>query len=192
MHKGLRIGIAQINSTVGDFPGNVKKILAAYRACLDQGADLVITPEMSLVGYPPRDLVDKSQFVPKCLLALDYLADEIKEVPLIVGYVDHNQNSGPGRPFRNAAAWLDEMMKQGIPTKNIIIHLNDSKTPIGSGIDQHEMLMEGLIWKSYIDSPKASGLYAFLDFSYKYQIHIILERRIRDELIHDYCLLKSI
>ena len=94
--------------------------------------------------------------------------------------------------YKNAAAWLDEMMKQGIPTKNIIIHLNDSKTPIGSGIDQHEMLMEGLIWKSYIDSPKASGLYAFLDFSYKYQIHIILERRIRDELIHDYCLLKSI
>ena len=84
------------------------------------------------------------------------------------------------------------MMKQGIPSKNIIIHLNDSKTPMGSGIDQHEMLMEGLIWKSYIDSPKASGLYAFLDYSYRYQIHIILERRIRDELIHDYCLLKSI
>lgn len=94
--------------------------------------------------------------------------------------------------YEDAADWLDEMMKQGIPSKNIIIHLNDSKTPMGSGIDQHEMLMEGLIWKSYIDSPKASGLYAFLDYSYRYQIHIILERRIRDELIHDYCLLKSI
>jgi hypothetical protein len=94
--------------------------------------------------------------------------------------------------YESAKIWLDEMMKQGIPSKNIIIHLNDSKTPMGSGIDQHEMLMEGMIWKSYIDSPKASGLYAFLDYSYKYQIHIILERRIRDELIHDYCLLKSI
>jgi hypothetical protein len=94
--------------------------------------------------------------------------------------------------YESAEIWLDEMMKQGIPPKNIIIHLNDSKTPMGSGIDQHEMLMEGMIWKSYIDSPKASGLYAFLDYSYKYQIHIILERRIRDELIHDYCLLKSI
>ena len=94
--------------------------------------------------------------------------------------------------YEDAADWLDEMMKQGIPSKNIIIHLNDSKTPMGSGIDQHEMLMEGLIWKSYIDSPKASGLYAFLDYSYRYQIHIILERRIRNELIHDYCLLKSI
>lgn len=94
--------------------------------------------------------------------------------------------------YENAAAWLSEIMKQGIPTKNIIIHLNDSKTPMSSGIDQHAMLMEGLIWKSYIDAPKKSGLYAFLDFSYQYQIHIILERRIRDELIHDYCLLKSI
>lgn len=107
MQQGLRIGIAQINGTVGDFPGNAKKILHAYRACLDQGADLVITPEMSLVGYPPRDLVHKSQFVPKCLQALDYLSEEIKHVPLLVGYVDHNTARSPGRPFRNAAAWLE-------------------------------------------------------------------------------------
>jgi NAD+ synthetase len=104
---GMKIGIAQINAVVGDFPGNVKRILAAYRDCLDQGAELVITPEMSLVGYPPRDLVFKSQFVPKCLQALDYLADEIREVPLLVGYVDHNTKPGAGKPFRNAAAWLE-------------------------------------------------------------------------------------
>ncbi len=108
MQQGLRIGIAQINGTVGDFPGNAKKILAAYRECLDQGADLVITPELSLVGYPPRDLVQKSQFVPKCLQALDYLSEEIKAIPLIVGYVDLNTNTAPGRPFRNAAAWLEK------------------------------------------------------------------------------------
>ena len=102
----MKIGIAQINAVVGDFPGNVKRILAAYRECLEHGADLVITPELSLVGYPPRDLVLKSQFVPKCLQALDYLADEIREVPLLVGYVDHHPGS-PGRPFRNAAAWLE-------------------------------------------------------------------------------------
>ncbi len=70
----MKIGIAQINPVVGDFPGNAKRILAAYRECLDGGADLVLTPELSLVGYPPRDLVFKTQFVPKCLQALDYLA----------------------------------------------------------------------------------------------------------------------
>ncbi len=103
----MKIGIAQINAVVGDFPGNVKRLMAAYRECLDAGAELVLTPEMSLVGYPPRDLVFKSQFVPKCLQALDYLAEEIREVPLVVGYVDHNSDPGPGKPFRNAAAWLE-------------------------------------------------------------------------------------
>lgn len=103
----MNIGIAQINSVIGDFPGNVKRILAAYRDCLEAGADLVVTPELSLVGYPPRDLVFKSQFVPKCLQALDYLAGEIREVPLLVGYVDHHHPSRPGKPFRNAAAWLE-------------------------------------------------------------------------------------
>jgi NAD+ synthetase len=103
----MNIGIAQINSVIGDFPGNVKRILAAYRECLEAGADLVMTPELSLVGYPPRDLVFKSQFVPKCLQALDYLAGEILEVPLLVGYVDHHHPSHPGKPFRNAAAWLE-------------------------------------------------------------------------------------
>ena len=102
----MNIGLAQFNSVIGDFPGNVKRILAAYRTCLDAGADLVLTPELSLVGYPPRDLVFKSQFVPKCLQALDYLAGEIREVPLLVGYVDHHHPTKPGKPFRNAAAWL--------------------------------------------------------------------------------------
>lgn len=102
----MRIGIAQINAVVGDFPGNAKRILAAYRECLEQGAELVVTPEMSLVGYPPRDLIYKSQFVDKCLQALDYLADEVKAVPLLVGYVDFHE-AAVGKPFRNAAAWLE-------------------------------------------------------------------------------------
>ncbi|QTN34061.1 NAD+ synthase [Akkermansiaceae bacterium] len=109
----MKVGIAQINAVVGDFPGNAKRILAAYRECLEKGAELVVTPEMSLVGYPPRDLVFKSQFVPKCLQALDYLADEIKDVPLLVGYVDHHEGK-VGKPYRNAAAWLE---KGGIKAK---------------------------------------------------------------------------
>ncbi len=104
----MKIGLAQTNAVIGDFPGNVKRLLAAYRECLEAGAELVITPELALTGYPPRDLVFKSQFVPKCLQALDHLAGEIREVPLIVGYVDHNDSGKPGKPFRNAAAWLED------------------------------------------------------------------------------------
>ena len=102
----MKIGIAQLNATVGDFPGNAKRLLAAYRACLDGGADLVISPEMSLVGYPPRDLVLKSAFVPKCLQALDYLAGEIGEVPFLVGYIDFNDPDDRGQDLRNSAAFL--------------------------------------------------------------------------------------
>ena len=105
----MKVGVAQINGVVGDFPGNAKRLMAAYRECLEGGADLVVTPEMGLVGYPPRDLVFKSGFVDKCLQALDYLADEVGEVPMVVGYVDRNEDPGSGRPFRNAAAWLEAL-----------------------------------------------------------------------------------
>ena len=102
----MKIGIAQLNAVVGDFPGNAKRIMAAYRECLEKGADLVLVPEMALVGYPPRDLIFKSQFVPKCLQALDYLADEVGDVPMVVGYVDHTEPDTIGKAFRNAAAFL--------------------------------------------------------------------------------------
>ena len=104
----MKLGIAQINGVIGDFPGNAKRLLQAYRACLEPGAELVITPELSLAGYPPRDLIFKSQFVSKCLQALDYLASEVKDVPLLVGHVDHNDSGKPGKPFRNAAAFLHQ------------------------------------------------------------------------------------
>lgn len=103
----MKIALVQINAVVGDFPGNAKRILAGYREALEKGAELVVTPELSLVGYPPRDLVFKSQFVPRCLQALDYLKGEVGEVPLLVGYVDRSAKR-PGRAFRNSVAWLEE------------------------------------------------------------------------------------
>jgi len=103
----MKIGIVQHNPVIGDFPGNAKRLLAAYRECLEQGADLVAAPELALAGYPPRDLVLKSQFVPKCLQALDYLAGEIGEVPLIVGTLEFNDATRAGKPYRNTAAWLE-------------------------------------------------------------------------------------
>lgn len=121
----MRVGLAQVNGTVGDFPANAKRIIGAYREAIDQGAELVLTPEMALVGYPPRDLVFKSEFVPKCLQALDYLASEIRDVPLLVGYVDRNESGEPGKPFRNAAAFLEngeivtKVFKTLLPTYDI-------------------------------------------------------------------------
>ncbi len=101
----MRIGFAQINPTVGDLSGNLTLLLDAYRALVAQGAELVISPELAVTGYPPQDLVFKSRFVPRTLEVLEALQREIGPVPLITGFVD--RNDGPGRPFRNAAAVLE-------------------------------------------------------------------------------------
>ena len=61
----MKIGIAQLNSIVGDVSGNAESIVLAYNELVSKGADIVITSELSLTGYPPRDLVFKSTLVPK-------------------------------------------------------------------------------------------------------------------------------
>ena len=100
----MKIGLAQINTTVGDLGGNHDKILAAYREAVAQGAEIVITPELAITGYPPQDLVFKSRFVPLNLEKLESLHAEVGEAPLITGFIDRNE--GTGAPFRNGAAIL--------------------------------------------------------------------------------------
>ncbi len=119
----MRIGFAQINPTVGDFAGNSEKILAAYHSLVVGGAEVVLAPELALPGYPPQDLLFKTQFVPRNLAALDALHAQVGEVPLVVGYVDINE--GRGRPFRNAAAVLQrgqairKIFKTLLPTYDV-------------------------------------------------------------------------
>jgi NAD+ synthetase len=101
----MRIGVAQINPTVGDLRGNFEKILGAYKRLVASGAELVLAPELATTGYPPQDLVFKSRFVPQNLEVIDRLHACIGGVPLLVGYVDRNE--GRGKPFFNAAALLE-------------------------------------------------------------------------------------
>src|SRR3982751_3366371 len=101
----MRIGFAQINPTVGDLQGNFDKILGAYERLAAKGAELVLTPELALTGYPPQDLVFKSRFVPQTLEMLDALHRRVGSAALLVGYVD--TNPGRGKPFHNAAALLE-------------------------------------------------------------------------------------
>ena len=100
----MRLGLAQLNPTVGDLSGNRRKILDAYAALVAQGAELVVFPELAICGYPPRDLLFKRRFVPDCADSLRELAAAIGEVPAIVGTVELN-TTGTGRPFFNAAAF---------------------------------------------------------------------------------------
>ena len=99
----MKIALAQLNPTIGDIAGNVRRILAAYQRAADQGADLVVTPELSIIGYPPKDLLLKPAFVADNLAALDRIVAEVGKTALLVGFVD--RHSGPrGRPLHNAVA----------------------------------------------------------------------------------------
>ncbi len=100
----MKIGFAQINPTVGDLSGNFDKIADAYEQLAAAGAELVLTPELAITGYPPQDLVFKSQFVPQNLEVLEKLQARLRDAALLVGFVERNQ--GRGKPFHNAAALL--------------------------------------------------------------------------------------
>ena len=101
----MRIGFAQINTTVGDIRANQDRIFSAYEEAVSSGAELVLTPELALTGYPPQDLIFKSGFVPETLESLNELRRLVGAVPLLVGYVDFNP-SKTGKPFVNACAVL--------------------------------------------------------------------------------------
>ena len=100
----MRLGLAQINSTVGDLAGNRRLILDAYRALVDRGAELVIFPELIVCGYPPRDLLLKRRFVEDSEKSLKEIAAAVGDVPALVGAIERNE-SGTGRPLYNAAAF---------------------------------------------------------------------------------------
>jgi predicted amidohydrolase len=101
----MKIGFAQINPTVGDLKGNCELIISAYQRLACAGAELVLTPELAITGYPPQDLVFKSRFVSENLALLEKLHAHVGESALLVGFVDRNQ--GRGKPFHNAAALLE-------------------------------------------------------------------------------------
>jgi NAD+ synthetase len=100
----MKIGFAQINPIVGDLSGNFEKIAGAYERLVAAGAELVVTPELAITGYPPQDLLFKSRFVPQNLEILAKLQERVRGAGLLVGFVDRNQ--GRGKPFHNAAALL--------------------------------------------------------------------------------------
>jgi NAD+ synthetase len=101
----MKIGFAQLNPTVGDLQGNSERIFQSYERLAAAGAQLVITPELAVTGYPPQDLVFKSRFVPETLEIVKQLHSRIGNAALLVGFVDRNE--GRGRPFHNAAALLE-------------------------------------------------------------------------------------
>ncbi len=99
----MRIAMAQINPTVGDINGNAKKLCDAIHQARDKGAQLVVTPELSLLGYPPRDLLLKPAVLKHMYEALKYVAGKSMGITTLVGFADANP-APSGRGLFNAVA----------------------------------------------------------------------------------------
>jgi NAD+ synthase/NAD+ synthase (glutamine-hydrolysing) len=103
----MKIALGQINTTVGDLPGNVDLMVRFSREAAAKGAAQIVFPELSLTGYPPRDLVEKPSFLDRTERELQRLAAETAALPLdvICGYVGRS-HSNSGKRATNSAAIL--------------------------------------------------------------------------------------
>ena len=101
----MKIALAQINSTVGDFAGNVERMVKFAELAAKRGAALVVFPELALCGYPPRDLVEKPEFVARCEAELERLAKALPPIAALVGFVRRSRVEA-GKRVNDSAALL--------------------------------------------------------------------------------------
>jgi NAD+ synthetase len=104
----VKIALAQINPTVGDFSGNLEKIVAASRRAAEQGARLTVFSELCICGYPPADFLEKPSFLARCRSAVDELTAAASELPTaVLAGVALPAEGESGKPAVNAAVLLD-------------------------------------------------------------------------------------
>jgi NAD+ synthase (glutamine-hydrolysing) len=99
----MKIAIAQLNATVGDLPGNVARIADFAVRARSQGADLMVTPELALCGYPPEDLLLREDFLAACDQALADLANRAQGVTVVVGH----PRAADGKRYNSASVLQD-------------------------------------------------------------------------------------
>ena len=104
----MKIALAQINPTVGDFSGNLEKIVAASRRAAAEGARLTVFSELAICGYPPADFLEKPSFLARCRTAVNELAAATAELSTaVIAGVALPADQGTGKPAVNAAVLLD-------------------------------------------------------------------------------------
>jgi len=160
----MRIALAQINTTVGDFQGNVRKIADFYKRAVSQGAGLVLFPELCVTGYPPRDLLLRRTFIDDNLAALEQVAAQTGNVPALVGFVDRlRPDTGP--EIANAAALLKDgrvaarIHKTLLPTYDVFdedryFHPGEKNNPIEIGGEKIGVTICEDIWNDADFWPK--------------------------------------
>ncbi|MBS1849650.1 MAG: NAD+ synthase [Acidobacteria bacterium] len=115
----MKIALGQINPTVGDFEGNSAKIIDYSRRAQAAGAALVLFPELSVCGYPPRDLVERPSFVARNRQAAEHIAAETRGIAVICGLVTPAL-AGTGKSAMNSAALLRDGAVAFIQSKMLL------------------------------------------------------------------------
>ena len=104
----MKIALAQIDPTVGDFTGNLERIVAASRRAAALGARLTVFSELAICGYPPADFLEKPSFLARCRSAVDELAAATRDLPsAVLAGVALPAPPETGKPAVNAAVLLD-------------------------------------------------------------------------------------
>jgi len=140
----MKIAIAQINPTIGDLTGNVHQILTAAEQAANQGVRLLLTPELSLCGYPPRDLLLDPSFVEAMATALQQLAQDLPpQLAMLVGCIERNEESLAfgGKSLFNSIAWLEQGKIKQIFHKRLL--------PTYDVFDEHRYFEPGLQVNSF-------------------------------------------
>jgi len=115
----MKIGILQLNFTVGDFKGNSEKLVSAYERAVREGAELCVGSELGLCGYPPRDLLNRRDFVDSHERALREVAKRVGKVPLLIGGIEKT-NQKTGRPLYNAVFLVEKGKARGVARKILL------------------------------------------------------------------------
>lgn len=115
----MRIALGQINTIVGDFSGNSEKIIDYARRARSGGLDLILFPELSVCGYPPRDLVERPWFVERNRLAVETIARETQGIAVICGLVTPAR-SATGKSVLNSAALLRDGKIAFVQSKRLL------------------------------------------------------------------------
>ncbi|MCE2885836.1 MAG: NAD+ synthase [Pseudanabaena sp. 42896M_M3] len=143
-------GIAQLNPVIGDLLGNCDRILTAVQKLAKQGVQLVLTPELSICGYPPRDLLMNHQFVRDMETAIAELASKLPpDIAVLVGTVSVNPqaNQSGGKPLFNSAALLQDGRVQQVFHKRLLptydVFDEDRYFAVGNGSNVFTLNLKG-------------------------------------------------
>jgi len=143
----VKIALAQINPTVGDFTGNLDKILSVSRRAAEAGARLTVFSELAICGYPPADFLEKPSFLARCRTAVDELAAATRGLPTaVLAGVALPAEAADGKPAVNAAVLLDggrillEQHKRLLPFYDVF----DEQRYFASNRSQQVVELDGL------------------------------------------------